>query len=73
MVFTDKDIEELIEFNNFINLKIKNEIYFRQNRKNYLNFLNNAGFLQNKNITSNNTVNNTFSMNVIQRQIASYL
>jgi len=70
MVFTDKDIEELIEFNNFINLKIKNEIYFR---KNYLNFLNNAGFLQNKNNTSNNTVNNVFSMNVIQRQIASYL
>ena len=73
MIFTDKDIKELIEFNNYIGIKIKNEIYFRENRGNYLNFLNNSGFLQSKNNTSNNTVNNVFSMNVIQRQIASYL
>jgi len=73
MIFTDKDIKELIEFNNYIGIKIKNEIYFRENRRNYLNFLNNSGFLQSKNNTSNNTVNNVFSMNVIQRQIASYL
>lgn len=70
MVFTDKYIEELIQNHNNIGLILKNEIYFRENRRNYLNFLNNSGFLQNKNITSNNTLNNVFSMNVIQRQIA---
>lgn len=73
MKLNDQHIEELLESHRLLGIIIKKETYFRENRRYYLSFLKSYGFLENRNITPNNTINNVFSMNVIQRKIASYL